>query len=110
MTVSIQEITDRYILYIHGGEWGKGGNWLLMKNSEPKEKDVRLEALKVFFQYIATFQHSNIDGYYFNNILNCRFGEDSIADKLGELEDKETITDFIQLKQEMTKELQKWKK
>jgi len=108
INATIKEIQDRHILYIHDDEWGIEGNRLLMKNSEPekKEKEDILKALKDYFQYIATFQHSNIVGFHFNNILNCRFGEDSIADKLGELEDKETITDYIQLKQEMTKELQ----
>lgn len=38
MNVTIQEIPDRHILYIHDDEWGKEGNRLLMKNSEPKEK------------------------------------------------------------------------
>ena len=105
LNVNIQKISDRHILYIHDDEWGKGGNWLLMKNSEPKEKGEILNKLKDYFQYIATFQHTNIVGFYFNNILNCKFGEDSLAEKLGELEENENITDFIQLKQEMTKEL-----
>lgn len=109
INATIQEIPDRHILYIHDDEWGKEGNWLLMKNSEPKEGVGILNSLKNCFQYIATFQHTNIDGYYFNNILNCRFGEDSIADKLGELEENKSFTDFIQLKQEMIKKLQEWK-
>ena len=65
INATIQEIPDRHILYIHDDEWGKEGNWLLMKNSKPKEKEDILEALKNYFQYIATFQHTNIDGFYF---------------------------------------------
>ena len=112
MNVTIKEIPDRHVLYIHDDEWGKEGNWLLMKNSEPKgsDKEYILKSLKDYFQYIATFQHVDFVGSYFNNILNCRFGEDSIADKLGELEDNVSFTDFIQLKQEMIKKLQEWKK
>lgn len=110
--VTIKEFSDRHVLYIHDDEWGKEGNWLLMKKSEPKgdDKEYILKSLEDFFQYIATFQHTNIVGFYFNNILNCRFGENSIAEKLGELEEDETITDFIQLKQKITEELQEWKK
>lgn len=100
------EIPERHVLYIHDDEWGNEGNWLLMKNSEPKEKDDILNALEYCFQYIAAFQHTNTEGFYFNSILNCIFGEDSIADKLGELEDNGSFTDFIQLKQEMIKKLQ----
>lgn len=100
---TLQEIQDRHILYIHDVEWGNEENRLLMKNSEQKEKDDILTSLKDYFQYIATFQHTNFEGLHFNNILNCRFGEDAIADKLGELEDDETIKDYIRLKHEMKK-------
>ena len=96
INVTIKEIPDRHVLYIHDDEWGKEGNWLLMKNSEPKgnDKEYILKLLEDYFQYIATFQHTNIVGSYFNNILNCRFGENSIAEKLGELEEDQTITDL----------------
>lgn len=98
-------ILDRHILYIHDDEWGKKGNLLLMKNSEPKEETVILHKLKDYFQYIAAFMHNNKKGYYFNSILNCIFGEDSISDKLGELEDNKSFSDYIKLKQEMMKVL-----
>jgi hypothetical protein len=103
----IKDVKDRHYLYIHDDEWGIQGNHLLMKDSElivDSNKNV-LEELKNHFQYVATFQHNNIEGCYFNNILRCKFGEDQFGDKMGCIEDDKSINDFINLKRKIEKQL-----
>lgn len=108
--VPIGEIKDRHYLYIHDDEWGIKGNYLLMKysnliNINTKENKDVLEKLQNHFQYVATFQHYNIEGCYFNNILRCEFGEEQFGDKMGDMEDDNSIRDFIELKRKIEKQL-----
>lgn len=98
---------DKNLLYIHDDEWGIEGNHLLMKDPKILLDSNRsvLELLKPLFGYVATFQHTNVEGLYFNHILNLKFGEDQISDVLGGIEDDVSITDFIQLRNKMLEEV-----
>lgn len=98
---------DKNLLYIHDDEWGIEGNHLLMKDQKILLDSNRsvLELLIPLFSYVATFQHTNVEGLYFNYILNLKFGEDQIADVMGDIEDDVSVTDFIQLRNKMLEEV-----
>ena len=102
---TIQGVENKHFIYIHDDEWSMEGNHLLMDNSEPKiekNKDL-LEVLKKQFKYAATFRHTNTEGLYFNNILNCKFGYNQFSERMGIIEDNYHITNFVSLKEEIIK-------
>ena len=107
VNASILDIGEKHLLYIHDDEWGIEGNHLLMKDQKILLDSNRsvLELLKPLFSYVATFQHTNVEGLYFNHILNRKFGEDQISDVMGGIEDDSSITDFIQLRNKMLEEV-----
>ena len=80
---------EENMLYIHDNEWGTSGNEVLILDRIIKSeanKDL-LALLKKKFSYVVSFQHNNVEGMFFWDILHCNFGKNpTISNLLGEKE------------------------
>ena len=79
------------MLYIHDDEWGKTGNEVLISNHQIKsdENIDLLNQLKNKFSFVASFQHNNVEGMIFHDILQCKFRQDMLSNLLGEKEEQQ---------------------
>ena len=88
---------EENVLYIHDDEWGKTGNEVLVFNHQIKS-DENIDLLNQLinkFSFVASFQHNNVEGMIFHDILQCNFEQNMISNLLGEKEEKQNKFDYL---------------
>lgn len=88
---------EENVLYIHDDEWGKTGNEVLIIDHQRKsdENIDLLEQLNNKFSFVASFQHNNVEGMIFHDILQCNFGRNMLGNLLGKKEEQQNKFDDL---------------